>query len=223
MTVLTGEGRVTILYGSQALPMPPYRSVYLARPDLEGRYPAVVVAHGAAGLTPSVKAACRHLARFGYIGVAPDVRSNDRSGATESERPRDDLEDVVEALREDWQDWADAGQLAFLGLEQGVPRSSRLAAAHQSALIVVGGPEAADVTFLGGSGGPLLCLVATDEADTIKRLHQEVGRGEWVRYGDVRPGFYDEGSPDYHAPSAKDAYERVIAFLDRHLGTPAMA
>ncbi|MEX0826306.1 MAG: dienelactone hydrolase family protein [Acidimicrobiia bacterium] len=223
MTVLTGEGRVTILYGSQALPMPPYRSVYLARPDMEGRYPAVVVAHGVAGLTPSVKAACRHLARFGYIGVAPDHRSNAPSTAKEPGRPHDDLEDVVEALREDWQDWADAGRLGVLGLEQGVPPAGRLAAAHNSALIVVGGPEAVDAALLGGSDGPLLCLVATDQADTMKRLHQDVGRGEWVRYGDVGPGFHDEGSPDYHAPSAKDAYERVIAFLDRHLGTPAMA
>jgi dienelactone hydrolase len=197
--------------------------VYLARPDLEGRYPAVVVAHGVAGLTPSVKAACRHLARFGYIGVAPNPRSNELTGGKESGRPRDDLEDVVEALREDWQEWADADRLAFLGLEQGVPPSSRLAAAHHSALIVAGGPEAVDVALLGASAGPLLCLVATDQADTIKRLHQDVGRGEWVRYGDVGPGFHNEGSPDYHAPSAKDAYERVIAFLDRHLGTPAMA
>lgn len=223
MTVLTGEGRVTILYGAQALPMAPYRTVYLARPDLEGRYPAVVVAHGVAGLTPSVKAACRHLARFGYIGVAPSLRSTEPSGGNESEHSGDDLEDVVEALREDWQDWADAGRLAFLGLEQGAAPASRLAAAHDSALIVAGGPEAVDVALLGGSGGPLLCLVATDQADTMKGLHQGVGRGEWVRYGDVRPGFLDEGSPDYHAPSAKDAYERVIAFLDRHLGTPAMA
>ncbi|MEX1207774.1 MAG: dienelactone hydrolase family protein [Acidimicrobiia bacterium] len=223
MTVLTGEGRVTILYGPQALPMPPYRSVYLARPDLEGRYPAVVVAHGVTGLTPSVKAACRHLARFGYIGVAPNLRSHELSGGVEAEQPLDDLEDVVEALREDWQEWADADRLAFLGLEQGVPPSSRLAAAHHSALIVMGGPEAIDVALLGGSGGPLLCLVATDQADTMKRLHQDVGRGEWVRYGDGGPGFHDEGSTDYHAPSAKDAYERVIAFLDRHLGTPAMA
>jgi carboxymethylenebutenolidase len=197
--------------------------VYLARPDLEGRYPAVLVAHGEAGLTPSVKAACRHLARFGYIGVAPNLRTDERSGGKESAQPGDDLADVVEALREDWQDWADAGRLAFLGLEQGAAPSSRSAAVHQSALIVAGGPEAVDVGLLGGSGGPLLCLVATDQADTMKRLHQEVGRGEWVRYGDVGPGFHDEGSPDYHAPSAKDAYERVIAFLDRHLGTPAIA
>jgi dienelactone hydrolase len=223
MTVLTGEGRVTILYGPQALPMPPYRSVYLARPDLEGRYPAVVVSPGAAGLTSSVKAACRHLARFGYIGVAPVLRSDDRPDTTESERKHDDLEDVVEALREDWEDWADAGRLAFLGLEQGAAPASRLAAVHGGALIVVGGADAVDATLLGGFSGPLLCLVAAEEAETLKQLHQDVGRGEWVRYGDVGPGFHDEGAPDHNAASATDAYERVIAFLDGHLGTPAMA
>lgn len=219
MTVLTGEGRVTILYGVQALPMPPYRSVYLARPDLEGKYPAVVVAHGAAGLTPSVKAACRHLARFGYIGVAPDLG---KYAGPEAERTLEDIEDVVEALREDWQDWADGGPLGLLGLEEGARLAGRSAAASEAALMVVGGPGAVDAELLRTGGGPLLCLMTAEDADVVKRLHQEVGRGEWVRYGDVGPGFHDEGSPDYHAPSAKDAYDRVIAFLDRHLATPAM-
>lgn len=220
MTVLTGEGRVTILYGSQALPMPPYRSVYLARPDLEGAYPAVVVAHGVAGLTPSVKAACRHLARFGYVGVAPDLHRGDRS--PDPGRESGDLGDVVEALREDWDSWAEPGGLGCLGLGEGGPPASRLAAAHAGALILVGGPDAFDATALTEFAGPLLCLVATEDADLVRHLHDSAGRGQWVRYGDVGPGFYDEGSPDYHAASASDAYERVISFLDRHLATPAM-
>jgi carboxymethylenebutenolidase len=219
MTVLTGEGRVTILYGSQALPTPPYRSVYLARPDLEGRYPAVVVAHGATGLTPSVKAACRHLARFGYIGVAADLHRGARSGV---EHAHGDLGIVVEALREDWHDWAEPGALGFLGLGEGGLVASRLAAAHDGALVLMGGTGMVDPEALGESGGWLLALMATDDADRVKRFHESVGRGQWVRYGDVGPGFYDEGSPDYHAPSAGDAYERIVGFLDRHLASRAM-
>lgn len=222
MTVLKGEGRVSILYGTYPLPMPPYRSVYLSRPDLEGRYPAVVVVHGAPGLTSSVKAACRRLARYGYVAVAPDLyrRAAPEPDALPAARARADLEDAVEALGEYWTVWA-ADRLAVLGLGAGGPHGARLAASHGAATILIGGAEAADVETLTGGVGPLLMLISADDAGTVRRLHDSLGRGQWIRYGDVGSEFHDEGSPDYREASAEDAYRRVIEFLDGHLATIA--
>jgi carboxymethylenebutenolidase len=220
LTVLEGEGRVSILYGTYALPMPPYRSVYLSRPDLEGRYPAVVLAHGAPGLTSSVKAACRRLARFGYVAVAPDLYRGAApdADAMPTARARADLEDAVEALGEYWTEWA-ADRLAVLGLGAGGPQAARLAASHGAATILIGGAEAVDVETLAGGGGPLLVLISADDAETVRDLHDSLGRGQWIRYGDVASGFHDEGSADYQEASAEDAYRRVIEFLDGHLAT----
>jgi len=222
MTVLTGEGRVSILYGTYSLPMPPYRSVYMSRPDLEGRYPAVVVVHGAPGLTPSVKAACRRLARYGYVAVAPDLY---RGGAPEPDglpaaRVPTDLADVVDALDGYWTEWA-ADRRAVLGLGAGGPHAARLAASDDSATILIGGTEALDVDSLARGRGPFLVLISADDAETVRGLHDSVGRGQWIRYGDAGSGFHDEGLPDYREASAEDAYRRVIEFLDGHLATTA--
>jgi dienelactone hydrolase len=205
LTVLEGEGRVPILYGIQALPTPPYRSVYLSRPDLEGRYPPVVVVREVDAMTSSAKSACRRLARYGYVAVAAESR---------------DVDDAVEALDEDWEEWC-SDRLAVLGVGAGIPRAQGLAAARGAALILLGGAEAIDRDALDGTG-PILALLAGDTGD-IKACHEAAGHGHWVRYGDVGPGFHDENSEDFRLASAEEAYDRVIAFLDRHLMTIAAA
>ena len=205
MTVLEGEGRVPILYGIQALPTPPYRSVYLSRPDLEGRYPPVVVARGVDAMTSSAKSACRRLARHGYVAVAAETG---------------DLDDAVEALDEDWGEWC-SDRLAVLGVGAGIPQAQALAAKHGAALVLLGGAETVDRGAFEGAG-PMLALLAGDAGD-IKAFHEAAGHGQWVRYGDVGPGFHDENSEDFRLASAEDAYKRVIAFLDRHLMSIAAA
>jgi len=199
MTVLEGEGRVPILYGIQALPTPPYRSVYLSRPDLDGRYAPVIIVHGTDGVTPSAKSACRRLARYGYPAVAGEIG---------------DYEAAVAALEHDWEDWT-SDRLAVVGIGDGIPHAQALAR-HGAVLILIGGVGAVDLEALGSPPGPILGLLA-GESEAVKNLHKAAGRGQWVRYRDVGPGFHDENSEDFQVASAKDAYERVIGFLDRHL------
>lgn len=204
MTVLEGEGRVPILYGPQALPTPPYRSVYLSRPDLGGRYPPVAVVHGVDGATSSAKSVCRRLARHGYAAVAGEIG---------------DYDTAVAAIEEDWEEWA-TGHLAVLGTGDGMPHAQALAARHGAALILLGGAETVDRDALGPASGPILALLA-GEAGDVRTLHEAAGRGQWVRYGDAGPGFHDENSADFRSASAEDAFERIIAFLDRHLSSIA--
>ena len=46
MSVIAGEGRVSILYGSQPMAIPPHRDGYVARPDTVAPHPAVAIATG---------------------------------------------------------------------------------------------------------------------------------------------------------------------------------
>jgi len=204
MTVLEGEGRVPILYGIQPLPAPPNPSVYLSRPDLDGRYPAIVVVHGGGGITSSAKSACRRLARQGYVAVAGDPGDQDAA---------------VVALAEDWGEWT-TGRVAVLGAGEGMASAQALATRHGAALILLGGSGTVDRDGFGDAMGSILALLAGDPED-VRSLHEAAGRGQWVRYGDAGPGFHDEGAADFKATAAEDAYERMVSFLDRHLETRA--
>jgi hypothetical protein len=193
VTVLEGEGRVPILYGSQALPSPPYPSVYLARPDLDGRYPPVVVVHEA--VTSSTKSVCRLLARHGYVAVAPDLAN---------------LESTV--------DWASA-RLAVLGSDSVMPAAQALAVQHGAALVLLGAAADADPD---GFGDGAVLGVLSGEAAEIRSLHEAAGGGRWLRVADVGARFHDEGSEDFRQAAATQAHEQIVEFLDRHLATPAI-
>jgi len=203
MTVLEGEGRVSILYGSQPLPESPYPSVYLARPDAEGRHPGVVVAYG--GVTSSAKAACRRLARYGYAAVA-------------AETP--DLEGAMAALKGPWDAWT-SSRLAVLAVGDAMAAGAAVADRHGSALILLGGAASVPVDPLRSGEHPILGLLA-GASDDVAALHEAAGRGQWVRYGEVGVSFHDENSPEFASEPAEDAYQRVISFLDRRLAPASL-
>ena len=74
VSVLKGEGKVPILFGSTSI-VGGTRTLsgYLARPDLTGEWPTIVVAPSEWGVTASTKDLCRRLARHGFAVVAPDL------------------------------------------------------------------------------------------------------------------------------------------------------
>ena len=74
MSVLKGEGKVPILFGSSSIAAGSViHRGYLARPDLTGEWPTIIVLAGAWGVTSSIKDICRRLARHGFAVVAPDL------------------------------------------------------------------------------------------------------------------------------------------------------
>ena len=74
MSVLKGEGKHPILFGTVSVPVRTRtHTAYSARPDLQGAWPTVMVVGGAAGLTPPVRDICRRLARHGFAAIAPDL------------------------------------------------------------------------------------------------------------------------------------------------------
>ncbi len=74
MSVLKGEGKVPILFGSTSIAVGTQtHQGYLARPDLTGEWPTIVVVASEWGVTSSIKDVCRRLARHGFALVAPDL------------------------------------------------------------------------------------------------------------------------------------------------------
>ncbi len=199
MSVIEGEGRVETLYGTYPRPQPPHDPLYLTRPDVIGRFGALVISHDQPGPSSTIKALARHIARQGFAVVVADP---------------DDVPDAVEALEGAWAEWA-RGPISHLGIGDG--GSAAVAAAEGDAPLLLLDVDLDHLDALGGSG-PL--LVVTTDADAPAK-HEEIGRGVWAVYRDRVPGFWDDGSPDFSFADSIDVLERLVGFLERHLGVPA--
>lgn len=213
MSVLKGEGRVPILYGAATVPVGRHGAAYHGRPDLGGSHPTVLVAHGAAGLTPSVKSLVRRLARYGYSTIAPDLGHD----------PARHLHDAASWVRRPGTEWADGDRMAVVLADESAQNlwgpTHRL---EPRAIVVLFGDlrdvDPTDVPFLGVYGG------ADEEfgADAVRNLRSVAPHGTWAIYQDRGHGFTDEDSESYDRPAAEDAAERIVAFLDDRL-LPAAA
>jgi len=77
--VLKGEGIHPILFDTRSVPVRTRtHTVYVARPDLVGEWPTVMLVGGAKGLSSPLRDLCRRLARHGFAAVAPDLYAGDR-------------------------------------------------------------------------------------------------------------------------------------------------
>lgn len=134
MTVLKGEGKVPILFGSLSISAGTLiHSGYLARPDLTGAWPTILLAPSAWGVTSAIKDICRRLARHGFVVVAPDLYRGARPdrGATAPEAADAAnglnsaivaaiLDDFVEYVVNPAAIWSNAGDsLGVLGIGAG--------------------------------------------------------------------------------------------------------
>ena len=202
MSVIAGEGRVPILYGGHAIPVAPYRSAYLARPDAVDRHPGVALTDSV-DPTPPMKTLARHLARYGYAAVVPPGTKVDLAAA-------------VDAFGGAWGDWSRADRRAVLGIGAGAVSAAEVATERSIPLVLLSPSLAGLVVPV---NAPVLVLSA--EATSANRGPAATGR--WVVYRGLGAGFWDDASADYSLAAATDALSRLVGFLDRHLGVDAAA
>ena len=247
MSVLKHEGTVPILFGSTAVTVGTItRNGYLARPDLAGRFPTVIVVPGVRGLTSSVKDLCRRLARWGLAAVAADpYRGNppgDDDTPVEDEAAFRAISDgrVVGEVRAFarfvtnpagfWSNAEDG--FGLLGLDAG-GRVAALAAARPDgapgALALLSAPLRAGegddrpypLDLVPGLGVPTLGLSGKDDdrvpAHDVEAIRAADPAIEWALYPGVGHGFYDDSAAGFDAAAARDAIERLAAFFERHL------
>lgn len=222
MAVMEGEGRVQILYGRYSLPAAPHRPVYMSRPDLVGRHPAIVVLHGDAGVTPSVRDLCRRLARHGYAAAAPDLFRESEAGdlsTVPTERAVGDGVEMAEAFLRAWDSFTAPSRPAVVALGSSAAVGAGVASRVRGPLVVMGGPVTGLASEFASVRGPILGLIAGAEGGSaaVRDVHDRIGRGEWVVFPRAGRHFYDDGSDDFDQGTFVDASERLIAFLDKHL------
>ena len=221
MAVLKGEGRFPMIFGTATLPVPPNRTAYIARPDVEGEHPTVIIAHDQSGVSPGVKVIARYFARHGYSAIVPDLTRGSPSDDDGFEWTVSDLADGVESARIPGTEWASESRIALVGIGVGgVPASIVAVESEVGCLVLVGAALEADL--LAAFGGALLVLQGADDelapSDEIRDLQQSLDRGEWILYPAVGSGFLDESSESFDAAVSADALSRITGFFDQYFG-----
>jgi len=208
---------------------------YLARPASQTRaLPGVLVVHDNRGLTPHIEEIARRLAMAGYVVFAPDALTA-RGGYPGSEdkarkvfaklNPAKMREDFVAAAafvapRSDCD--GHLGALGF-GYGGGVVNTLATRLGTLSAAVAFDG-VAPDLAAVAQIKAPLqLHYAAKDErANAGAPAYEAALKANHVtyevhQYPGTQSGFYDETSPRFAKDAAALAWQRTLAFFQKHL------
>jgi len=150
LSVLKGEGTHPILFATASVPVRTRtHTVYMARPDLAGKWPTAMVVGGAKGLSSPLRDLCRRLARHGLAAVAADPSegspvpaeaANARSAFArlDRERARGVLRDVGRFLDAGMGPWdTDAEGFAVIAVQEGALLGLQTAKEFASPLVLM--------------------------------------------------------------------------------------
>lgn len=205
MSVLEGEGNTVILYGSTHVGTGSRSYAgYLARPDLRGEWPTVVVISPRAA--SSVKAICRDIARHAIAAAAPEAGG---------------LDAFVGFIANSSGHWSNA-EHGFGLLSLGDGAGEAIAEAHSSDLVValaLVDPVLDDgtVSLLGDVEVPILGLSGREAAERVEATRAAAPHADWVVYDGAGAGYWDIDADEYVAAAAEDTRDRVIEFLAKTL------
>ena len=219
MAVQTGEGTITIIYGSTSIPAGPVTlGGYLARPDGEGEWPTVLIFGPKPSATSPIKHLCRVIARHGIAALAPEVTTshdeNTRIAAL-----------VASFIADPTGTWSNAqfgyGVLAF---GPGIYAAARLAAGDGGVVAVAAVAATLDEVVLEDlaiAQIPALWIGSRADASTDVEVSLnakgDLPQTSFVIHSDAEEGFWDDGAAGFDEPIARDTIERVIAFLGDEL------
>lgn len=208
---------------------------YFVRPAGEkGRLPGVLVIHENRGLNPHIEDVTRRFALAGYAALAPDALTTlggypgDEDAARalfqklEAGKSRADFVAAFEWLKASE---ATTGRVGAVGFCWGGGMVNWLATQRADL--------GAGVPFYGSSPDPaevakIRAPLLVQSAEVDPRINESWPAFEsalkaagvaWERhlYPGTQHGFHNDTTPRYDEDSAKLAWERTLAFLDRHL------
>ncbi len=203
MSVLKGEGTTVILYGSTSVSTGSRSHPgYLARPDLIGEWPTVVVVSPSYDAASSVGDICRLIARHGMAAVAPGPGG---------------LSAFVKFIINPAGNWSNAehgfGVLAFG--DGALTAIGQAASSPLVASLALVDPVIGDhaVALLGELDVPILGTSGREALDGVDRARQAAPHADWVVYDGVGAQFWNINADEYSAGAADDAADRVLEFL----------
>lgn len=233
MAVIKGEGKVTILFGERSVTSGAItHQTYLARPDLAGEWPTLVVVPGAWGVTSSVKDLARRIARRGVAAIAVDLyrqsQPSRRAEAAEAEvafdaipvaHARRVLSDIVSFIVNPAGFWSNAEHgFGILGLGSGGGIATETAVDSGAALVLA---ASLPVAALARVTAPILGLLGKDDEvvslEDVAAARADAPHAEWVLYEGVGHDFLDDYLEGFDDQAHQDAVERIVEFCEKHL------
>jgi carboxymethylenebutenolidase len=216
---------------------------YLSTPAGGGPFPAVVVIQHAGGVDEFVRGMTDRFAAAGYVGIAPDLYHREDPNAsddpmTRMSRLRDasivrDVNAAVEHVKGLAEVRAD--RIGITGYCMGGRVTYLMAAQNadlKAAVVCWGGnimrpwgeaPSPFELSWQ--IGCPVMGLFGEDDPNPnpadVAKLDAELTRlgkaHEFHSYSGAGHAFMSEGRPSYREEAAKDAWNKCIAWFDRHL------
>lgn len=206
---------------------------FFARPEAPGAYPGVVMIHENRGLRPEIKQAAEELAKEGYMVLAVDLYKGTVMETQEEARAYRDkyiqaegLENMKAAVA--YLESQGATKMASLGWCFGGRQSVELAISGvplDATVVYYGGGMATSTEQLAPISWPVLGVfgdqdqvipvqMVTDFEASLNALNIE---NEIYLYEGVGHAFANPSNPNYAPEPTKDAWEKTLAFLERHL------
>lgn len=210
MSIIKGEqAKVVTIFGTTTIPSGSRsRTGYLARPDLKGEWPTIVVIETPGAITSPVKEVCRRLARQGFAVLAPDI-----------DRLRD-LDVFVDFIANPAGFWSNAENgFGVLGLGSGGALAAEAASSQRlvSALALVG--VSVDASALERVKVPVFGANGRDgEAnEQLDAMRSAAPHSTWVVYNGAGDDWWNDAADGYDTGAASDTVARVSDFLAAHL------
>lgn len=208
---------------------------YVAKPEGDGPFPAVIMIHEFYGLNQSIVGKADLLAEEGYLVIAPDTfrgstttwipRAIYQVISTKPENVNADLDSVYAWLKS--QPDVETSQVAIVGFCYG-GRTSLVYSLHNNQLaatvIFYGSPET-DVEILKTLPGPVLGIFAgadqsipVEDVDAFDAALNEAGIQHEITIYEGQPHAFVRDAEGIKAGGAQaEAWDQMLAFLEKNL------
>jgi carboxymethylenebutenolidase len=206
---------------------------YFVRPEGEGDYPGVVLIHENRGLRPEIKTAAENLAKEGYMVLVVDLfngqvlESQEQARAATSQFNQAtgtaNMRAAVKYLRDQG-----ATKIASWGWCFGGRQSVTLAISGEpldATVVYYGGGMATTTDQLKPIKWPVMGVFGdADQAiptTTVKAFEDSLNtldiENEIYMYPGVGHAFANPSNPNHAPAETADAWQKTLAFLDKHL------
>lgn len=210
-------------------------SGFLVTPEGEGPFPAIVVIHEWWGLNDQIKGEAKKLAKEGYVTLAVDLYRG---------KVTDDPEEAHELLRGLPEDRAARDLVSAVSYLQTLPNVKKdktgsigwCMGGGYSLSLAINSPELAGAVIYYGRlvtdreqlrriNAPIIGFFGEEDrgipVNSVKEFEKTMkGLGKDVSvyiYPEAGHAFANEGRSSYNARAAKDAWEKTLAFFEKHL------